>query len=315
MIIAKSRGWQHVFRQRTAIRLGLAGGLAVLALFISQAWLEGRAGAAVAAPGVAVLVTARAIEAGSIIGSADLRWQAWPAALVSSDWLVKATGASAMIGRVAPARLAPGVPITRAMTVMPGPGSAFAAAIRPGRRAISIAVTPAGGLAGFVTPGDRVDVLLTQSIGNRRTVQTLLADIGVLGVDQRGRGTMPIEQAGDVVAEAAGAAAGAAADGAAPAGLVTLEVMPRQAQALAVAAELGRLSLVLRGPAAEAGEPFGRRWDSDVTGLSPAQLVPANDVVPAGAAPTPVQAAPARAVSVIYGVQPAGPAPAAVPAK
>ena len=59
--------------------------------------------------------------------------------------------------------------------------------IRPGRRAISIAVSPAGGLAGFLAPGDHVDVLLTQTLGKRRTVQTLLTDLPVLGVDSHGR--------------------------------------------------------------------------------------------------------------------------------
>jgi pilus assembly protein CpaB len=174
--------------------------------------------------------------------------------------------AEAMTGRIATTALAAGTPITAATFSTPGAGSAFAAAIRPGHRAISIAVGPAAGLAGFIAPGDRVDVLLTQAVGNRRIGQTLLVDIAVLGVDLRQRGESPLSTAIDAVAEAM--------DSAGAPDLVTIEVPPKQAEAIAVAGEMGKLSLVLRGPGAEAQPPRGRSWDTEVTGL-PAALLPA----------------------------------------
>lgn len=308
MIRAKSRRWPHgIFVQHAAIRLLLAGGLAGLALVMTQMWMASRAAATGPVAAIEVLVTARPVAPGSLIGAADLRWQRWPTSLVGDDWLVRPAGPEQLVGRVASGPLAAGVPVTEAMTLARGAGSSFAAGIPPGYRAITLAVTPAGGLAGFVEPGDRVDVLLTQAIGNRRTAQTLIADLGVLGVDQRrrGGGSSPVEAASDVIAEAA------IEGGAAPPGLVTLEVTPHQAEALVVAAEMGKLSLVLRGPAGgrSAG---GRRWDSDVTGLSVAQLAAGTAVSALPVAPAMPVAAPVPergGVEIVYGVAAAEAAP------
>jgi pilus assembly protein CpaB len=285
--------------QRAAVRLALAGGLGIASLFAAESWLAGHGAADASVPMARVLVTAHAIEAGSRIEAADLVARAWPAGAIDAGWLGPGRdGAAGLIGRTTVARLAAGTPLTRAMVLESG--SHFAAAIRPGRRAISIAVSPAGGLAGFLSPGDRVDVLLTQALGKRRTVQTLLADLPVLGVDQRGRGDpTPEPDTVDVIA--------AALEDAAPPGLVTLDVSPREAEALAVAAELGTLSLVLRGPGAEPRPARSRRWDSDVTGL-PASVLAASDGVPAVAAPVAIPATPAPppagGVEITYGLQP-----------
>jgi pilus assembly protein CpaB len=297
--------------QRAAVRLALAAGLGLGAMAAAQGWLESRSPASpVAVLRMAdVLVSARTIDAGEVLAPADVRWQPWPADAIAPSWQVRgrnrAMSSGTIAGMVAPMRMAAGVPVTPAMLAAPGSGSAFAAAIRPGWRAVSIAVTPAAGLAGFVTPGDRVDVMLTQVLGNRRTGQTLLTGLTVLGVDRRQRGhdgySAPIETAGDVVAEAAGAS------GAAPPGLVTLEVTPRQAETLVVAAEMGKLSLLLRGPGAEPTSVGGRRWDSDVTGLPAAMLAAGGDriAVEVPAAPTLAAVPPAvhsGGVDIVYGL-------------
>ncbi len=193
------------------------------------------------------------------------------------------------------------------MAAPPVADTGLAAGIRPGWRAATIAVGPAAGLAGFVAPGDRVDVLLTQTLNGRRTAQTLLENLVVLGVDQRRRDSGPaaaLSAAGDVVAAATDAS------GAGPPGLVTLEVTPHAAQALAVAGELGRLSLVLRGPAGGASDTGGRRWDSDVTGLpaamfaAPAPIAAARTVAPAAALPPA-----AGGISIDYGAAAPGGTP------
>lgn len=232
---------------RRSARAAGAPRRAAVALLVTQMWLESRAGAAGPVATIYVLVTARRFEAGAVIAAADLRRQRWPAGLVGGDWLVPTAGPGRLIGRIAPAPLAAGVPVTPAMTLARGEGSSFAAIISPVLRAMTLAVTPAGGLAGFAEPGDRVDVLLTQVIGNRRTAQTLITDLGLQGVDQRrrGGGSTPIDAASDMIAEAA-----LDSDTSIPE-LVTLEVTPHQAEALAVASEMGKLSLVLRGPGRE----------------------------------------------------------------
>lgn len=313
MIAAKPDRWRV---QRTLVRLLLSSALAVAALVATQSWVESRTMAATnaAATTVEVLVTAHDIEAGASLEAGDLRWQAWPASAVSPGWQVRGHRPASLVGRIMPMRLAAGVPVTSAMSKAAGNGSGFAAAIRPGWRAATIAVTPAAGLAGFVAPGDHVDVLLVQTLGNRRTAQTLLADLGVLGVDQRQRAdrtlVAPLAAASDVIADAT------RASGSTPPDLVTLEVTPRQAEALAIAAELGKLSLVLRGPGREGVAPGGRRWDTDVTGLSPAllasnvaggglaaALAPAPAALPAPAvASLPTPARQQGGIEVVYGL-------------
>ena len=151
-------------------------------------------------------------------------------------------------------------------------------------------------------------MLLTQTLGKRRTAQTLLADLVVLGVDNQGRGDPPPEASEDDLIAGA-------LDSGGPPGLVTLEVTPREAEALAVAAELGTLSLVLRGIGAGPSPMRGRRWDSDVTGLPPALLAAQEPAAaPAAAAPLPtpvaVPAAPAGGgVEISYGLPPAASVP------
>nr|WP_310522834.1 Flp pilus assembly protein CpaB [Polymorphobacter sp.] len=199
------------------------------------------------------------------------------AAVTTRNWLETQGAAAAQppAAAVIIAPPAPGGAFDSPGGAFDSPGGAFAAAIRPGRRAITIAVTPAAGLAGFAAPGDRVDVLLTQGIGKRRTGQTLLTNIAILGIDQR--------QSGDTVTDSLESAA--TPDLVTP-DLVTLEVTPRQAEFLAIASDLGKLSLVLRGRGPDIATPTGRSWDSDVTGL-PASLLATADDTPAPIAPTP----------------------------
>jgi pilus assembly protein CpaB len=102
--------------------------------------------------------------------------------------------------------------------------------VAPGMRAFTMRINDVSGVAGFLLPGDRVDVMLTRELergSNRNDMVTdvLLQNISVLGIDQ-----LADERAEDpTVAKAA-----------------TLEVTPEQAQKLALASELGELSLSLR---------------------------------------------------------------------
>jgi pilus assembly protein CpaB len=284
--------------QRTAVRAALAGGLALTAMLAAESW---RAGAA--EPMAEIWVTTHDVAPGTELEAGDVALRRWPAGAVDRNWL--GPGATP-VGRTATAWLAGGTPVSPAM-FEGHDGSGLGAMIRPGRRAISIAVGPAGGLAGFLAPGDHVDVLLTQPVGKRRSVQTLVTDLTVLGIDSHGRGDPPHPEAE------------AFDDGPAPPGLVTLDVTPREAEALAVAAELGTLSLALRGSGRGAGREtraaHAPRWDSDVTGL-PASLfaeAPAPAPAPASfASPAaPVLARPAGGVEISYGLQPAAPAESA----
>jgi pilus assembly protein CpaB len=105
--------------------------------------------------------------------------------------------------------------------------------LRPGMRAVSVPVTATSGISGFVFPGDQVDILITHQLpvigGNageleHKAAETVLHDVRVIGVDQK----LDSKNGEALVAHTA-----------------TLEVTPKQSEIIAVATEMGKLSLSL----------------------------------------------------------------------
>jgi pilus assembly protein CpaB len=231
-----------------ALALLLAGGTALFA----RSWLAQRAAQVQAAapvvhapPPKAVLVARKAIGRGQILKPADFTWQRWPSGPVDPAYIIAGTrSAKSFAGWVAREPFAPGEPITRAMVVAPGDRGFLAAVLRPGMRAVSVPVTATSGISGFIFPGDRVDILVTQTVtlpgANQvahKESETILHNIRVLAVDQRLAGK----------------------DGeAALAHTATLEVTPKQSEIIAVASDMGQLSLSLRSLADD-----GRRKSTD----------------------------------------------------
>jgi pilus assembly protein CpaB len=274
--------------------------IAATATVLTQRWLGARlAGAAVAAPvTVEVLVAARALDSGSVIGPGALEWAHWPVDAARGLKQRGTTNMASFNGAVVRSALLAGEPVTAARLVQPGTRGPMAAVLAPGARAVTISVTPASGMAGFVVPGDRVDLLLTQTLAGgdgraeRHLSQVVLHDVRVLGTDQHGAGG----GAGDVAAAALDSSAGAAmlggnADVAAPPTTVTLEVSPKGAELVAVAAELGKLSLSLRSLVGGTAAPHGPTWDSDASSVLPRRVAVAP--APVAAPPMAVAAAPA----------------------
>lgn len=140
--------------------------------------------------------------------------------------------------KVAPRRLALSAievnePVLEAKVTGPGQKANLAAIIEEGKKAITVRVDDVVGVAGFVLPGDRVDVLLTRKANEQNAISdNILQNIKVLAVDQK---------ADDRIDKPSVARA------------VTLEVSTQQAQRLNVAQNVGRLSLILRpvGPISE----------------------------------------------------------------
>jgi pilus assembly protein CpaB len=107
-------------------------------------------------------------------------------------------------------------------------GSTLAALVSEKMRAVTVRVDDVIGVAGFLLPGNRVDVLAARlDTGRRATAETILRDIKVLAVDQ----TAASEKNEPVIVRA-----------------VTLEVNPVQAEALVKAKEEGSIQLTLRNP-------------------------------------------------------------------
>ena len=142
-------------------------------------------------------------------------------------------------GWVARNPIAAGEPITEGKIIAPGNRGFLAAVLRPGMRAISVPVTVTSGISGFIFPGDQVDMLITylgadaasksddspRAKYDHKAAETVLHDVRVIAIDQR------IEsKAGEAVV----------------AHTATLEVTPKQSEMIALASEIGKLSLSLR---------------------------------------------------------------------
>jgi pilus assembly protein CpaB len=188
-------------------------------------------------PMTEVLVTKKEIAVGTFIKPEHLRWQPWPEEGLNGGYVVKGQATEKDFeGAVVRTRLYAGEPITKERVIHPGEQGFLAAVLEPGKRAVSVPVDATSGVAGFVFPGDRVDVLLTlkstvateeegsSSSATRYFSQTLLTDVRVLGIDQ----AVDKEAGGAKVAKTA-----------------TFEVTPKQAERIAVALQAGELSLAL----------------------------------------------------------------------
>lgn len=224
----------------------LGGGLlfAVLAAVLVQMMLGGnkKQQAAQAAKTVQILVASKDIKMGDVFGTTNVKWQTWPEATVLPTAIRREGEAKAEEALKGKSRrdVQSGEPLSKAMLVDDTGTSFIAAALDPGKRAVSIRVTAQSGLSGLVGPGDRVDVLLTgdvrlpsdeklkeSSLGvvNRLESQTLIENVRVLAVDQAT--TRPSDP--KVVKT------------------VTVEVTPKDAERLVLGSKMGELTLSLRG--------------------------------------------------------------------
>jgi pilus assembly protein CpaB len=191
-----------------------------------------------------VVVAARAIGFGETITPDAVKLQPWPeGAAPPGAFRSVAELSVGGVNRIALAPIAPNEPILPQRISGPGGRATLSGVIRPGMRASTIRVDDVMGVGGFVLPGDFVDVLVTRPEGQDRAVMrtdVLLEGVRVLGVDQ----LADQSKNNPVVAKAA-----------------TIEVTPAQAQKIALAGQVGSLSLALRSaedPIAR-GEPAAAR--------------------------------------------------------
>ena len=243
--------------------LGLAVIFAIAAVFLAQDWLKKRSAAAAknSMPTSSVVVANTSLKFGAVIRREHVSVIQWPAKVVPKgsfrkvDDLVKA-GTSRVVLR----RIEANEPILKTKVSGFGGRASLSTVIGAGMRASTIRVTAVSGVAGFVLPGDRVDVMLTrENLSNvkngRRAKRNLVTDvmlqnIKVLAIDQNASD----EKDKPSVAKA-----------------VTLEVTPHQSQKLILAQRVGTLSLTLRN-VENAGNEMVRR-----VGLSDLRIGEAND--------------------------------------
>lgn len=180
---------------------------------------------------VQVLVASSDIAAGSFVRSdVQLAMVDWPQGNINSAMLTsKTTKAADFNGAVARRAITKGEAITKNTLVRSNEGGFMSAVLEPGRRAVSIAVDSTSGNAGFIFPGDRVDLILTHGVKRQssesKASETFVEDVRVLAVDQM----LDNPENKAVLAKT-----------------VTLEVTPKQAEEINLAKDLGKISLSLR---------------------------------------------------------------------
>jgi pilus assembly protein CpaB len=186
--------------------------------------------------GPRVLVAKRALPAGTIITADAMGFQPWPQELVQDAYFIDGEAdMNKLLGTVVRYPITAGEPVTQGSLVAPGDRGFLAAALGPGMRAVTVPVSAMTGVAGFVFPGDRVDLVLTQEVSQSdekplKAAETVLRNLRVLATDQTTEKTTN-ENGKTVVREFR---------------TVTLEVTPKIAEKVAVAQTIGTISLVLR---------------------------------------------------------------------
>jgi pilus assembly protein CpaB len=218
--------------------------VAAITAFFARTLMMGSAApqaAAAAAPapidGPMVLVATRALPVGTILDPTAMKFQPWPKELVDNAYYLQAqTDISKLQGTVVRAAITAGQPVTQGSLVKPGDRGFLAAALGPGMRAVTFPVSAQSAVAGFVFPGDRIDLVLTQSVAGGgdgpplKASETIVRNMRVLATDQR-TDNLTDENGKTVVRTF---------------GTVTVEATPKIAEDLAVAQTLGSLSLSLR---------------------------------------------------------------------
>jgi pilus assembly protein CpaB len=184
--------------------------------------------AATAAPPMAhLVVAAKDLEIGRVLKEEDVRVADWPGG-VPLGAVVKVQD---LVGRGVIAPIYDKEPVLETRLAARGAGGGLASMIPPGMRAVAIHVSEVAGVAGFVTPGTRVDVLISGSPGNSTVgtmTKTMLQNMEVLSAGQ------------DFKKDAEGKPVLVQ--------VVNLLVTPEQAEMLSLASTQTSIQLVLRNP-------------------------------------------------------------------
>ena len=172
--------------------------------------------------------------------------------------------------RMALVSIALNEPVIRGRITAPGQRAALSSMLDPGKRAVTVRVDDVRGVAGFIQPGDRVDVVLIRTEAESKIKEgysdVILQYAKVLAIDQiTGERT---EQ--PTIAKA-----------------VTLEVSAEEAQKILLATNVGRLTLILRQPAEAKVDPVRRVTENDLGGPAAKPVAPVAPLVHVQAPPPP----------------------------
>jgi pilus assembly protein CpaB len=243
--------------------VGIAVVFGLLAVFVAQGWLNYQAELSrkttapkqQAVPTRTIVIASAPLRFGTPIAADSLREVAWPEEAIPAgtfSTIADLTGEK----RIVLASIARNEPILRTKVTGPGQKATLSAVIQDGMRAVTVRVNDVEGVAGFILPGDHVDVLLTRQSGGERSSgsnDVVIQNTRVLAIDQL---------------------ADDAADRPTVVRAVTVEVDTVGAQKIALAASLGNLSLMLRRAGEQHMDATRRITTSDLTQTEVIQRAP-----------------------------------------
>ncbi len=198
------------------------------AVFFAKQWIDSQAQSTTKAEVVErlpVVIAAQEVLPGTVLEERHLAIR-----MLEKNWVSEShfSDKQAVVGQVVSSKVFPDEIMIKQRLSLPGEGATLAAIIPEDKRAITIRVNDVIGVAGFLLPGNKVDVLNTVRYGkNSANTVTVLKDINVLAVDQTAR----TNDNKPVIVRA-----------------VTLEVSPKEAEKLLTAKSKGDIQLALRNP-------------------------------------------------------------------
>ena len=228
-------------RISTFVMIGFAVLFGLLAVFIAQSWLNSQADMRMRSLEAqkktistqTIVVASKPLRFGAELSSTSLREIEWPEGAIPTGAFSKISDITSRGRRVVLTAIETNEPILSSKITGPGQRATLSAVVSDSMRAVTIRVNDVEGVAGFVLPGDRVDIALTRQNDkgekgndkNGATTDVVLQNVKVLAIDQT---------------------ADERADKPSIARAVTLEVNTSAAQKLALASTIGSLSLMLR---------------------------------------------------------------------
>ncbi len=220
-------------RANSIIMLVLALVFGVIAVFLVQSWLQGQVSlagrqpaAALPAPTETIVVAARPLRFGAVLRADSLKEIPWPSGSAPEGSFKKISELTGEDGeRAVLSAIEVNEPVLAQKITGAGQRATLSARVDKGMRAVSIRINDVLGVAGFVLPGDRVDVMLTRTTKDGRVTDILLQNVKVLAIDQ-----VADDRKNDAQVSST----------------ATFEVDTVDAQKLALATGVGTLSLALR---------------------------------------------------------------------
>lgn len=220
-------------KKRGIILVVLSLVMAIGAAWTANRWIAAKAAAEEGAlKGTHVVAAAMAIPYGTKVEGRHLKYVEIPKGVAPTGFF---TSVDNVKGRVSTTPITRGEILIAERFAQHDAGSTLAALVGENMRAVTVRVNDVVGVAGFLLPGNRVDVLSARKEANRRAVtETILQNIKVLAVDQ----TAATDTNEPIIVRA-----------------VTLEVSPKQAETLVLARTEGQIQLTLRNPLQSEPEP------------------------------------------------------------